>query len=117
MIASHFSYAITLFLMVTGMFVLDGLLTREWDAAWDAFLHLILPLSKFELLSGANELTTYTFNTGTARHLFCSTCGIKPFARGTGQNGPMVAINIRTLDGIDPFAAAAAAKQFDGKSR
>ena len=28
---------------VTGLFVLDGLLTREWDAAWDAFLHLILP--------------------------------------------------------------------------
>ena len=28
---------------VTGLFVLDGLLTREWDAAWDAFLHLIGP--------------------------------------------------------------------------
>lgn len=28
---------------VTGMFVLDGLLTREWDAAWDAMKHLILP--------------------------------------------------------------------------
>ena len=28
---------------VTGLFVLDGLLTREWDASWDAFLHLLLP--------------------------------------------------------------------------
>lgn len=28
---------------VTGFFVLDGLLTREWDAAWDALLHLVLP--------------------------------------------------------------------------
>jgi peptide/nickel transport system permease protein len=28
---------------VTGLFVLDGLMTREWDAAWDAFLHLVLP--------------------------------------------------------------------------
>jgi len=28
---------------VTGFFVLDGLLTREWDSAWDAFKHLILP--------------------------------------------------------------------------
>ncbi len=28
---------------VTGLFVLDGLLTREWDAAWDAFLHMLLP--------------------------------------------------------------------------
>ncbi len=28
---------------VTGFFVLDGILTREWDAAWDALTHLILP--------------------------------------------------------------------------
>lgn len=28
---------------VTGFFVLDGLLTREWDAAWDALTHLVLP--------------------------------------------------------------------------
>jgi peptide/nickel transport system permease protein len=28
---------------VTGFFVLDGVLTREWDAAWDALKHLILP--------------------------------------------------------------------------
>jgi peptide/nickel transport system permease protein len=28
---------------VTGFFILDGLLTREWDSAWDALKHLILP--------------------------------------------------------------------------
>jgi peptide/nickel transport system permease protein len=28
---------------VTGFYVLDGLLTREWDASADAFVHLILP--------------------------------------------------------------------------
>ncbi|WP_028662605.1 ABC transporter permease [Saccharomonospora iraqiensis] len=28
---------------VTGFFVLDGLLTREWDAALDALVHLLLP--------------------------------------------------------------------------
>jgi peptide/nickel transport system permease protein len=28
---------------VTNFYVLDGLLTREWDAAGDAFLHLVLP--------------------------------------------------------------------------
>jgi peptide/nickel transport system permease protein len=28
---------------VTGFAVLDGLLTREWDASWDALLHLVLP--------------------------------------------------------------------------
>jgi peptide/nickel transport system permease protein len=28
---------------VTGFFVLDGVLTQEWDAAWDALKHLFLP--------------------------------------------------------------------------
>ncbi|MHA7276921.1 ABC transporter permease [Arthrobacter sp. HLT1-21] len=28
---------------VTDFYVLDGMLTGEWDAAWDAFQHLILP--------------------------------------------------------------------------
>jgi peptide/nickel transport system permease protein len=27
----------------TGFYILDGLLTREWDAAWDALVHLVLP--------------------------------------------------------------------------
>jgi peptide/nickel transport system permease protein len=28
---------------VTGFFIFDGIITQEWDAAWDAFVHLILP--------------------------------------------------------------------------
>ncbi|GAB3282193.1 ABC transporter permease [Parasphingorhabdus pacifica] len=28
---------------VTGFYILDGLLTREWDAAWNALVHLVLP--------------------------------------------------------------------------
>ena len=28
---------------ITGFFVLDGLMTREWDVVWDALAHLILP--------------------------------------------------------------------------
>jgi peptide/nickel transport system permease protein len=28
---------------ITNFYVLDGLMTREWDAAWDAFQHLVLP--------------------------------------------------------------------------
>jgi hypothetical protein len=43
------------------------------------FLHLIVPADRFKLLSGAEALKTYTFNTQTARHLFCSICGIKSF--------------------------------------
>lgn len=28
---------------ITNLFVLDGIMTQEWDAAWDAVLHLVLP--------------------------------------------------------------------------
>lgn len=28
---------------ITGIYTLDGILTQEWDAAWDALRHLILP--------------------------------------------------------------------------
>jgi peptide/nickel transport system permease protein len=28
---------------ITNFYVLDGILTQEWDAAWDAMVHLVLP--------------------------------------------------------------------------
>lgn len=43
------------------------------------FLHLIVPRERFRLLRGADDLTEYTFNTGTAKHLFCRHCGVKSF--------------------------------------
>ena len=43
------------------------------------YLHLIVEGERFRLLSGQDVLSTYTFNTGTAKHLFCSVCGVKSF--------------------------------------
>jgi hypothetical protein len=43
------------------------------------YLHLIVPADRFRLLRGADALTTYTFNTGAAKHMFCSVCGVKSF--------------------------------------
>ena len=61
------------------------------------FLHLILPLSKFTLLTESDALTTYTFNTGIAKHTFCKTCGIKPFY--TPRSNPDgIDINVNCLD-------------------
>ncbi|MDP5031681.1 MAG: GFA family protein [Paraglaciecola sp.] len=61
------------------------------------FLHLIVPLSKFTLLSGADKLTTYTFNTGVAKHTFCSVCGVKPFY--TPRSNPDgIDVNVNCLD-------------------
>ncbi|CAI5452050.1 unnamed protein product [Caenorhabditis angaria] len=41
--------------------------------------HVIIKKDRFELLTGADNLTTYTFNTGAAKHQFCKTCGIQSF--------------------------------------
>ena len=43
------------------------------------YLHLIVPGSKFKLLKGEDYLTTYTFDSGEAKHKFCKVCGIKSF--------------------------------------
>ncbi|HZF17700.1 MAG TPA: GFA family protein [Steroidobacteraceae bacterium] len=43
------------------------------------FLHLIVPRSRFRLLTGSAYLATYVFNTGTAQHYFCRHCGIKSY--------------------------------------
>jgi len=61
------------------------------------FLHLIVPLSKFKLLSGRESLTTYKFNTGIAKHTFCKMCGIKPFYT-LRSNPDGIDINVNCLD-------------------
>ena len=61
------------------------------------YLHLIVPRSRFHLLQGADELTEYKFNTGAARHLFCSRCGIKSFYVPR-SNPDGYSVNVRCLD-------------------
>lgn len=61
------------------------------------FLHLIVPRSRFRLLQGSADLITYTFNTGVAKHLFCKTCGIKPFYVPR-SNPDGYSVNVRCLD-------------------
>jgi hypothetical protein len=61
------------------------------------FLHLIVPLNQFTLLSGQESVSTYTFNTGVAKHTFCKVCGIKPFY--TPRSNPDgIDINVNCLD-------------------
>jgi len=72
------------------------------------FLHLIVPKSKFRLLKGEESLTTYSFNTGVAKHTFCKICGIKPFY-SPRSNPDGIDVNVRCLDNtpaklkIEPF--------------
>ena len=76
-----------------------------------ANLHLIVPRERFTLLSGADALTVYRFNTGVAQHTFCRLCGIHPFY--TPRSHPeCIDVNVRCLDGdvISRFQIA----PFDG---
>lgn len=65
--------------------------------AMTGFIHLIVPQSRFRILSGEDRLFTYTFNTEVAKHLFCSVCGVKSFYRPR-SNPDGWSINARCLD-------------------
>ena len=48
--------------------------------AMTGYQHLVVPKSRFKLLKGKTKLTTYIrSSTETAKHMFCSVCGIKSF--------------------------------------
>jgi hypothetical protein len=76
-----------------------------------AYLHLIVGASSFTLLSGEEQLTTYRFNTGIARHRFCRVCGIKSFyVPRSHPDG--VSVNARCLD--PGTVSALRVRAFDG---
>jgi hypothetical protein len=68
----------------------------------------------FRLLSPEEKLATYTFGKQSIKHRFCPRCGIHTFAEGILSGTPMVAINVRCLEGID--LSALPVKHFDGRS-
>jgi hypothetical protein len=76
------------------------------------FLHLIVPLDRFALSSGASDLATYHFNTHTAKHHFCRHCGVHSFY--IPRSDPdKVDVNVRCLDGVDPTTLSVT--PFDGR--
>jgi hypothetical protein len=77
------------------------------------YIHLIVPASKFKLLSGKNNLETYTFDTHEAKHMFCKTCGVKSFyIPRSHPNG--VSVNMRCLD--QSLIKSFSVELFDGKN-
>jgi hypothetical protein len=80
--------------------------------AKSGFLHLIVPAAQFRLLQGADSITTYTFNTGTAKHHFCKVCGIKSFYVPRSHPDGF-SINARCLD--DGTVTGFDVQPFDGR--
>ena len=76
------------------------------------FTHVIVPESRFRLLQGADQITTYTFNTGVAKHYFCSVCGVKSFyVPRSHPDG--ISVNARCID--DGSIESMAIKPFNGR--
>jgi hypothetical protein len=77
------------------------------------FLHLIVPKDRFRLLTGDSKITAYRFNPKTAKHLFCSVCGVKSFyVPRSHPDG--VSVNFRCLD-LAGFTKVKVSN-FDGKN-
>jgi len=58
---------------------------------------MIVPASRFRLICGDDSISTYTFNTGGAKHTFCKVCGIKPFyTPRSNQDG--YSVNLRCVE-------------------
>jgi centromere protein V len=77
------------------------------------YLHLIVEKERFRLVEGADKIATYSFNTGTAKHRFCSVCGVKSFyvprSKPDGYS-----VNLRCLD--DGQVRVARVVSFDGRN-
>ena len=53
-------------------------------------------------ISGEDRLTLYTFNTGAAKHYFCSVCGI--YTHHQRRSNPnQYGVNAACLEGVSPF--------------
>ena len=76
------------------------------------FLHLIVPPEQFDLISGKDDLADYRFNTNTARHWFCKTCGVHSFY--VPRSDPdKIDVNVRCLDKPPPELVI---EPFDGRN-
>jgi hypothetical protein len=55
-----------------------------------------------EITSGADALSLYQFNAGTAKHYFCSRCGVYTHHQRRSNPGQL-GVNAACLEGVSPF--------------
>jgi len=83
--------------------------SRAWMAS--------APAGSFRLLSGQESLRDYQFGPKRIHHVFCTTCGVRPFSHGKDSKGnEFYAVRVNSLDdvGAQEFADAPV-KYFDMK--
>lgn len=75
-----------------------------------------VPKAALVRTAGDDALTDYQFGKKSIHHVFCTTCGVRPYAWGKGQDGAEYAmINVRCIDGVD-VNKITITQQYDGKS-
>ncbi|MGI0118230.1 GFA family protein [Zooshikella sp. RANM57] len=61
-----------------------------------------VPLSDIKIIKGQDKLKLYQFNTKTAKHYFCSNCGIYTHHQRR-SNPEQYGYNVGCLEGVNPF--------------
>jgi hypothetical protein len=61
-----------------------------------------VPLAGLHVVKGAGQLRVYEFNTHTAKHYFCSICGIHTHHQRRSDPG-LYGYNVGCLEGVNPF--------------
>ena len=84
----------------------DGLATaRRCDCSFCRMRGAVAvsaPLSGIEIVAGEDALTLYEWGTRTAKHFFCSVCGIYTHHQRR-SNPEQYGVNAACLDGVSPF--------------
>jgi len=62
-----------------------------------------VPISSFTVTKGEKSLSLYQWGTKTAKHYFCSNCGIYTHHRRR-SDPEQYGFNIACLDGVDPYS-------------
>ena len=60
-----------------------------------------VPLDGLRIVRGEDRLTLYIWNTGTAKHFFCSVCGIYTHHRRRSDPDEY-GVNVGILEGVSP---------------
>ena len=66
-------------------------------------LMIKVPQAALRFLAGEDQLATYVWNTGVARHHFCGRCGIYTFHRKRAAPDAF-GVNVFCLESFDPAA-------------
>jgi hypothetical protein len=88
------------------------------------FWKTLVKAETVRVTKGMDALTDYQFGSNTIHHLFCKTCGMKPFGRAhfdmkfgdMEMRGEYYAINLVCLDATDEELAAAKVRFEDGRN-